>query len=212
MLKKVVLCLKKNALPARIRQMRLQMGMTQKSLAQQLEKSESAVRMWELGKNEPDCSMLTAMSRLFGCSVDYLLGLERSPLVSTDNTDIPLFEGYGLHSRPDQAVGKVPLPLKYRGDGLRYFALTVADDSMSPLLRHGDTVLVREQETCFASQIALVSAGQEKALIRKVLFQNAGILLQPYNPAFHALFISSQSISDLPVNILGVILQIIREL
>ncbi len=37
--------------------------------------SQSAIAKWELGKTEPTASALIALSRFFGESVDYLLGL-----------------------------------------------------------------------------------------------------------------------------------------
>ena len=61
-------------MPLRIKSMRLVHGYTQKALADILFKSESTVRMWELGKSEPDSETINAMSELFGISTDYLLG------------------------------------------------------------------------------------------------------------------------------------------
>lgn len=44
-------------------------------LAKKTGVSQSAIAKWELGKTEPTASGLIALSRLFGESVDYLLGL-----------------------------------------------------------------------------------------------------------------------------------------
>ncbi|MFB5250890.1 MULTISPECIES: helix-turn-helix transcriptional regulator [Bacillus cereus group] len=56
----------------RIRELRQQKGWTQAQLAEKLGKGVSTVRMWELGKNEPDRQTLINMSRLFDCSIDYI--------------------------------------------------------------------------------------------------------------------------------------------
>ncbi|MBQ8345352.1 MAG: helix-turn-helix transcriptional regulator [Clostridia bacterium] len=61
-----------------IKQLRLAEGLTQKELAERLNKSESAVRMWELGKSEPDIEMLRRIAELFGTSADHLLGKEEA--------------------------------------------------------------------------------------------------------------------------------------
>lgn len=204
--------MKKTALSSRIRQLRTDAGLTQRKLAEQLGKSESAIRMWELGKNEPDCYSLLTLSNIFGCSVDYLLGNDLNNTgYGISYSNICVYASYSLNTTPKDAIDYLSLPGKYMNDGNHYFAVMVSDLSMMPFLEKGDLVLIRKQDTCFASQLALVSAGKEKALLRKVLFQNAGILFQPFNPAFDSLFVSSQSISELPVNILGVIVQIIRE-
>jgi transcriptional regulator with XRE-family HTH domain len=49
--------------------------MTQTELAAEFGKSESAVRMWELGKSKPDADTLIDLTKLFNCTADYLLGL-----------------------------------------------------------------------------------------------------------------------------------------
>ncbi|MGN7192844.1 helix-turn-helix transcriptional regulator [Bacillus mycoides] len=58
----------------RIRELRKNNKLTQAQLAQKLGKGESTIRMWELGKNEPDRISLIEMSRIFNCSIDYILG------------------------------------------------------------------------------------------------------------------------------------------
>ena len=63
----------------RIRELRLNAGFTQKDLALRVFKSESAVRMWELGKSEPDLLSVNALAQIFNTSVDYLLGKDPEP-------------------------------------------------------------------------------------------------------------------------------------
>lgn len=62
-------------IPLRIKSVRKRQKLTQSQLASALHKSESAVRMWELGKSEPDSESITAMSKIFNIPTDYLLGL-----------------------------------------------------------------------------------------------------------------------------------------
>ncbi len=66
----------------RIRELREAKAITQKTLALHLGCSESAVGMWELGKNEPDISTISALCSFFGVSVGYLLDM---PTVSSNN-------------------------------------------------------------------------------------------------------------------------------
>ena len=58
----------------RIKHLRLSNNMTQKELADALYKSESAIRMWELGKSEPDIETLKMIADYFRISADYLIG------------------------------------------------------------------------------------------------------------------------------------------
>ena len=59
----------------RVKALRLEKGLTQTQLAVQLDKGESAVRMWEIARSKPDADTLIKLSKFFNCSTDYLLGL-----------------------------------------------------------------------------------------------------------------------------------------
>jgi len=66
----------------RIRQLRTDVGLSTTQLASVFEKSEAAVRAWEGGRTKPDAEGLIELSKYFGCSVDYLLGLSEYKTVS----------------------------------------------------------------------------------------------------------------------------------
>lgn len=56
-----------------IRTHRKRIGLTQKELGAKIGKVESAVRMWELGKNEPSLSSLMMLKRIFEITLDELV-------------------------------------------------------------------------------------------------------------------------------------------
>lgn len=60
---------------------RVRIGLDQKELASKIGASPSSIARWEQGKTEPPASFLIAMSNVFSCSIDYLLGIseERVP-------------------------------------------------------------------------------------------------------------------------------------
>ena len=59
----------------RIKELRQRNDISALELANKLGKSESAIRMWETGKNKPDADTLIELAKHFECSCDYLLGL-----------------------------------------------------------------------------------------------------------------------------------------
>ncbi|MBQ8528490.1 MAG: helix-turn-helix domain-containing protein [Clostridia bacterium] len=79
----------------RIRELRLEHGLTQKELSLLINKSESTVRMWELGKSEPDIQTIRMLSEIFSISTDYIISEVQSsvPPKSTDKTARPLTIG-----------------------------------------------------------------------------------------------------------------------
>ena len=64
-------------------------------LAKRLNKSESAIRMWESGKSKPDADTLIELSKMFNCTTDYLLGLGEYRNMDEQNTFKKLSETFG---------------------------------------------------------------------------------------------------------------------
>ena len=60
----------------RIRLKRLEKNMKQIDLAKKLGVSQSSIANWESGEREPALAIIIDLSKVFGCSVNYLLGLE----------------------------------------------------------------------------------------------------------------------------------------
>ena len=59
----------------RIKELRIEKGLSQMQLAKALNMSQSAIAKWELNKTEPTASAIVALARFFDESADYLLGL-----------------------------------------------------------------------------------------------------------------------------------------
>ena len=60
----------------RIKELRKAHGWTQVQLSEKLNKCDSTVRMWELGKSEPDSKTIILLSKLLEVPTDYMLGVE----------------------------------------------------------------------------------------------------------------------------------------
>ena len=60
-----------------IAQLRKELGLTQKELAEKLEVTYKAISRWETGKGLPDTSLLKPLAEIFGVSVGELLSGKR---------------------------------------------------------------------------------------------------------------------------------------
>ena len=57
----------------KIKKLRNDKNLTQKDLADQVHVTFQTVSKWENDENEPDIATLRELSKLFGCTMDYLL-------------------------------------------------------------------------------------------------------------------------------------------
>ena len=67
--------MKGNILGKKLRELRLEQGISQRRLGEMLGFSNQAVSTWECGLREPDCDSLVELAKFFNVSVDFLLGL-----------------------------------------------------------------------------------------------------------------------------------------
>ncbi len=59
----------------RLKELRLEKGLTQKKLGEIIGTTYSAISYWENGTNEPKISYVIALCKYFNVTADYLLGL-----------------------------------------------------------------------------------------------------------------------------------------
>ena len=67
-------------LPEKLRTLRKQYGFSQREAASRLGISTSVISAYENGERTPSTENLLALSYLYKCSTDYLLGRETDPL------------------------------------------------------------------------------------------------------------------------------------
>ena len=73
----------------RIKELRIEKGILQSDLAKRLKMGQATVSNWETGRHEPDQNALLEMSKIFGTSIDYILG-------NSDIKKAPSLEDAGL--------------------------------------------------------------------------------------------------------------------
>lgn len=60
----------------RLRETRIDRGLSQKQLAEIIKTTNSSISDWENGRSQPDLATIVRLALSFDVSVDYLLGLE----------------------------------------------------------------------------------------------------------------------------------------
>ena len=78
-----------NKLPARIKDLRKRLSLSQSSFANNIGTTQAAVSAWEVGDRLPSTEMLLAISEKYNISVDWLLGLSDTMYLSGEITRYP---------------------------------------------------------------------------------------------------------------------------
>lgn len=180
--------------------------LTQQQLADKLSISRSTIGMYENGSREPDFETLEIIADFFNVDMGRLIG----NLSPKKGKWIPVL-GLVRAGIPMDAVEYILDYEEISEDMARqgeFFALQIKGDSMEPRIKEGDVVIVRKQPDVESGDIAIVLVNGDEATIKKVQKFDGGINLIPSNPNYNVLTFSQAQIENLPVQILGKVVEL----
>lgn len=194
----------------KIKKLRMEKEWTQSYVGKQIGVSDRVLGYYESDNRFPkDEKILKALASLYNVTVDYLLGESQHengnkaliPVLGTVQAGIPI-------EAVEDIIDYEELHPSMLEHGEEYFALQVKGDSMQPKMDAGDIVIVRKQSDVNHGDTAIVLVNGSEATIKRVLKQEAGIMLAPNNPAYETKFYSNQEIAELPVQIIGRVVEL----
>ena len=192
----------------RLKRLRLEREWTQAYVGEQIGVSDRVVGYYETDNRFPkDEKTLKNLANLFNVSVDYLLG---NVHMAKKKNAVPVL-GHVQAGIPIDAIEEIldyeEITPEMAAHG-EYFALQVKGSSMEPRMREGDVVIVKKQPDVQHDDTAIVLVNGGEATIKRILKTEAGIFLAPNNPTFETKFYSNKDIAELPVQILGKVVEL----
>ena len=92
------------------------------------------------------------------------------------------------------------------------FGFVMEDSSMAPEISAGDTVIIEPTDTPDPGDIVLAATPGESPILRRLVTDERGIILQPYSMHYDAVWYSREEMELLPVVFLGRAVRIQRTL
>ena len=197
--------------------LRKSMGFTQDEIANKLKIAKSTVSMYETGKRQPDFKKLIKIANLFNVNMDYLLGRSDISLAFSTNKSgnnsglwIPvlgrLTAGIPINMVTD-IIDQKQITEEMAASG-EYFALQIHGDSMEPKMSDGDVVIVRQQEDAESGEIVIATINGDDATCKRLKKYAEGIMLLSTNAAYEPIVFTMKDIEELPVKILGKVVEL----
>lgn len=215
-----------NSVIARIENLLELSGRKKIDLCKALGISSSTFSNWKTYDRIPGGEFLPAIAEYLGVSVDYLLtGKEPEPPIAAYEVNKDTLEKYILEQETvtikvlgrvaagipidavEDIIGEETISKKMSESG-NYFGLRINGDSMEPRMFSGDIVIVRQQNDVENGDIAIVLVNGGEATCKKIEKHSNGIMLVPLNKQYQAKFYSNDDIENLPVRILGKVVEI----
>lgn len=204
---------------------RTELGITQKEVADFVGVSEATVSRWESGHiDNMRRDRIAALSKILRLSPLAIMGIDDTDLSTRIPNMVPIdartfrvpIVGRVAAGRPivadEEIVGYEYIDNKYSKDGHEYFGLRIVGKSMEPTIMDGDIVIVRRQNYVENGEIAIVLIDGEEATAKEVKESADGITLIGHNTTVYTPhFYSAQEVKNLPVQIIGRVVQSIRK-
>lgn len=193
----------------RLKQLRQEKQLFQKDVATAINIDRTTYVKYEKGASKPDSETLAALANFFNVSSDYLLGNDTIKNQSQQGVKIPVY-GRVAGGIPISAIEDIIDYEEITENEARkgeYFALQIKGHSMEPRIYDKDVVIVRRQSDVDNGDIAIVLIDGEEATCKKIKKTPEGVMLIPLNPNYETMFYSNKQIEDLPVIILGKVVE-----
>lgn len=208
----------------RIKFLRQKMGLTQEELGKYIGVKKAAIMKYEKGNvKNMKRSTIATLSKLFNVSPSYLMCMDEPKFDKFGNSVvlIPLLgivkAGYDYLAEENwQGTVEIKEELAKTGD---FFALKIKGNSMFETLWENDIVAVKKQDFANDGDIAVVLINGDEATVKKIKILDNGIKLIPLNrrinpetqePFYEDMFFSKVDIETKPIQIIGIVKQIIE--
>ena len=182
---------------------------TQQDLADYLGASKSTVSMWVNGKRTPWMVTIDQICKYFDCTREDLLRDNREAYYK-HSISIPVYArvaaGIPLEAVED-IIDREEIPERWERAGT-YFGVRVKGDSMAPRIENGDVVIVRKQEDADDGDIVIALVNGNDAVCKRLRKYDGSIALVSNNPAYSPMYFTLADTQDIPVRIIGKVVEL----
>ena len=113
--------------------------------------------------------------------------------------------GIPIESQND-IIDYVDIPKDWTNGGKKFYGLKISGDSMFPKYSENDIVIFEQNDDIEAyknKDVAVMINGTESTF-KKILVNEQGIVLQPYNTAYDIMMYSKEQVEQLPIKVIGI--------
>lgn len=195
----------------RIKEARKSAGLTQLELAKKTDLSRSYIGDIEKDRYNPSVSTLQLIATATNTPLEDLLPSTKTASPTGRGVRIPVL-GRVVAGIPIEAVEEIldyeEITPELAASG-EFFALKIRGHSMEPRMMEGDVVIVRRQDDVDSGDVAIVLVNGDEATVKRVKKQEDGITLIATNTSvYEPHYYSNKEIEELPVRILGKVVEL----
>lgn len=205
----------------RIREQREKAKISQTELAKKVHISKQTLYKYEMNiiTNIPSNKIEEIAQKLY-ISPAYLMGWEDNDFTYPDDSTKKRGVSINVLGRvaaglPIEAIENIIDTEEITEQMARsgeFFGLQIHGDSMEPQMYEGDTVIVRQQDDAENGDIVIALVNGNDATCKRLMKYAGGIGLLSNNAKYEPMIYSNQQITDMPVKIIGKVVELRRKI
>ena len=187
----------------------LKRGKNQKDLCDNLGFSPASVSSWVNGTRIPKEGNIVLMAAYLGCSVDDI-ALDPKEAHRKRSFSIPVYARVGAGpplEASEEIIDREEISERMASLG-SFYGLRIDGDSMEPRIVRGDVVIVRKQDTADDGDIVIAIVNQNDAVCKRLKKYKGGIALVSNNPMYEPMYFTITDTQDIPVRIIGKVVEL----
>lgn len=198
----------------KIREFRLKKNITQEELAEFLNTTSQTISRYEIGDRKTNQDILFKLAEYFNVSInDFFppLSFDNASVVDINSNivKIPVYgsikAGIPIESQSD-IIDYVDIPKEWTKGGKEFYGLKISGDSMFPKYQENDIVIFEHNEDLnqFNGKDCAIMINGTESTFKKLLINDQGIVLQPYNVGYDIMMFSNEEVEKLPIKVVGI--------
>lgn len=177
--------------------------------------TQASIARWEAGENSPSVDNLVLLKNALGIDLVDLIGknltFDNATPIDIDSNiiKIPVYgtikAGVPIESQTD-IIEYVDIPSEWIKGGKKFYGLKISGDSMSPKYSENDVVIFEQNDDieAYKNKDVAVMINHTESTFKKILVNEQGIVLQPYNTAYDIMMFTKEQVEQLPIKVVGI--------
>lgn len=198
-----------------LKYLREEKGLSQNKLAEKIGVNQTTIARWEDDNRVPTINNAIDVSNALNIPLTDLLGkdLRVDDIESSEeNSNIIMIPVYGtikagipIESQSD-IIEYVDIPKNWTIGGKKFYGLKISGDSMFPKYNENDIVIFEQNDDIeqYVNKDVAVMINNTESTFKKILVNEQGIILQPYNAAYDIMMFSKEQVENLPIKVVGI--------
>ena len=191
-----------------IKKLREGYSLNKAELGRRLGIDRSTVTLYEQDKRTPSLEVLNKLAEVFNCSVDDIVS-GGDPRYITIKVYGFIPAGIPLECIED-IIGTEDLPIDMVDSDKQYFGLKIKGDSMEPEYLNNDIIILEKCSDAENGSDCVVMVNGYEGTFKRIKKSASGITLLPLNKKYKPMEYSVQDIQNLPIRIIGKVVELRR--